>query len=53
MVVAALAALLEHASGFTAADFLARHPAGALAQRAQTLVATTAGKRTSEDAEKG
>lgn len=51
MVIAGLAALLEHASGFTAADYLARHPAGALAQRAQALVATTAGKRASEDAD--
>lgn len=33
MVLAALAALLEHELGFTPADYQARHPAGALGQR--------------------
>ncbi len=37
MVIAALSALLEHVTGFTAADYLARHPAGQLAQRARAL----------------
>jgi arabinose-5-phosphate isomerase len=33
LVVAALAASLERARGFTAADYVARHPAGALGRR--------------------
>lgn len=37
MVLAALAALVEHELGFTPADYHARHPAGALGQRAATL----------------
>ncbi|MBW2315850.1 MAG: SIS domain-containing protein [Deltaproteobacteria bacterium] len=35
LVVAALSAALEHARGFTAADYVARHPAGALGRRAR------------------
>ncbi|NNL65410.1 MAG: SIS domain-containing protein [Myxococcales bacterium] len=33
LVIAALSAALEHARGFTAADYVARHPAGALGAR--------------------
>jgi arabinose-5-phosphate isomerase len=35
LVVAALSGALERARGFTAADYLARHPAGALGRRAR------------------
>jgi arabinose-5-phosphate isomerase len=35
LVVAALAAALERARGFTPADYVARHPAGALGRRAR------------------
>jgi arabinose-5-phosphate isomerase len=36
LVVAALSAALETASGFTRADYHARHPAGILGQRARS-----------------